>query len=439
MSEPFRQVVECARALVGGEEVRDFAFLVEGEYYDLNAKILSTGSIANLRAAQPAVNRKVIDGNAVVAPGFVNAHSHAYQILLRGWADDLPFDRWRAEALYKIIPQLTPDEVYVVFYAAFLEMAQRGITTVVEFFYLNGCGIEHALAAIRAARAADMRLILARTWMDAEYAPELFRESIDQAQRDTQRLIDLHPEVLICPAPHSLHAASADMIREAVSFARSRHLPTHIHVAEAEYEGAELKAKTGMRPVQYLSEIGALYEGLVAVHAIYVSDEEKKMLAEAGAGIVHNPMTNQYLGDGICDIVRYCELGVPIALGTDANVHPSILEEMRAAALLAKVMHRRSDALDAKSAWNMGTAGGGAVLHHPVGDLKAGMYADYIVVEPDRNVHPWTPIINGIVYAGDSSWIRERRAGFSEEPDEGALGPGMVDESLRKIRERLSF
>lgn len=433
-------IVECARALVGGVERTDFAFLIEAQAGDKDATIALTGSIDELRRSHPARGRRVVGADAVVVPGFVNGHSHAYQILLRGWADDMPFERWRREALYKIVPQLTPSDVYVVFCAAFGQMLKNGITTVVEFFYLNGQGTDHAEAAIRAARDTGIRLVLARTWMDAESAPALFRESIDGAVRDTQRLIDAHPDIMICPAPHSLHAASTDMIREAVAFARAQGLPTHIHVAEAPYEGDELRAKTGFTPVAYLSEIGALYGKLVAVHAIYVSEDEKKMLADAGASVVHNPMTNQYLGDGICDVVRYRQLGVPIALGTDADVHPSILEEMRAAALLQKVMHRRADALDARSAWQMGTREGGRALHVPVGDLVAGMYADYLVLAADEDVHPWTPFLNGLIYAGHARWIEDRKVGCGDLlRNEAALGPANLRAELRKIQERLHF
>ena len=111
--------------------------------------------------------RTFFPADRLVVPGFINGHSHAYQILLRGWADDWPFAKWRSDALYRVVPQLTPDDVYWTFVAAFSEMLAAGITTVAEFFYLNGAGNAHAEAAIRAARDTGIRLVLARTWMDA--------------------------------------------------------------------------------------------------------------------------------------------------------------------------------------------------------------------------------------------------------------------------------
>src|SRR5207248_11280102 len=142
---------------------------------------------------------------------FVNGHSHAYQILLRGWADDLPFSRWRSDALYRVVPQLAPQQIYDTFVVAFDEMLGGGITTVAEFFYLNGAGNAHAEAAIRAARDTGIRLVFARTWMDASYAPQEFRETIDTAAERTAALMSQFPDANVCVAPHSLHAASHDM------------------------------------------------------------------------------------------------------------------------------------------------------------------------------------------------------------------------------------
>ena len=134
----------------------------------------------------PGAQTRAYGEHELVMPGLVNGHSHAYQILMRGWADDLPFARWRSDALYKVVPRLTPDQIYWTFRLAFDEMLAAGITTVAEFFYLNGAGNAHAEAAIRAAKDAGIRLVFARTWMDADYAPPAFRESIEDARSRTE-------------------------------------------------------------------------------------------------------------------------------------------------------------------------------------------------------------------------------------------------------------
>ncbi len=159
------EFVRCARAIVSGELRRDYAFIVR------DGKIVDAGDFHEVRARARDPEVRSFPADRLVVPGFINGHSHAYQILLRGWADDWPFAKWRSDALYRVVPRLTPDDVYWTFAMAFSEMLAAGITTVAEFFYLNGGGNQHAQAAIRAACDTGIRLILARTWMDAPHAP----------------------------------------------------------------------------------------------------------------------------------------------------------------------------------------------------------------------------------------------------------------------------
>ncbi|MBC5829491.1 MAG: amidohydrolase family protein [Candidatus Eremiobacteraeota bacterium] len=401
------EIVLCARALVQGLVRRDYAFVVA------DGRIIAAGDVASVRRDYPQYPTRSFDASNLVVPGFVNGHSHAYQILLRGWADDLPFERWRTEALYRVVPRLTPQDVYWTFVVAFSEMLTAGITSVAEFFYLNGAGNAHAEAAIRAAMDAGIRLVFARTWMDASDSPTAFTETIEQAIRRTEALIEQFPGTTICPAPHSLHAASPSMIREAAGFARARSLPMHIHVAEAAYEGQRTIAEFGHSPVHLLAHLDVLFPGAVLIHGIYVDEDEKDAIAQTGASVIHNPMTNQYLGDGICDITGYRRRGVAVGLGTDANVNPSILSEMRSAALLQKVKNCDASALAAGDAFAMGTWKGSAALGAPAGDLQVGSVADYCVVDR-TNIDPWSPALNALVYRANTSWVRKTFVGGRE-------------------------
>ena len=393
------ELVRCARALVSGELREDYAFVVR------EGKIVAAGDFRAVRAAGRNLRARSFPADRLVVPGFINGHSHAYQILLRGWADDLPFAKWRSDALYRVVPQLTPEDVYWTFVAAFSEMLAAGITTVAEFFYLNGAGNAHAEAAIRAARDAGIRLVLARTWMDAQYAPPEFRESIELAAERTLELMRRFPEANVCVAPHSLHAASHEMIRAAAEFSLKRDCMLHVHVAEAAYEGEETQRRSGCTPVALLDDLGALNQRTVAIHAIYLSDDDANLLATRGARVVHNPMTNQYLGDGICDLVRLQRLGVTVGLGTDADVRPSLIDEMRAATLLQKILHLDGAALSARDAFALGTAQGARALRIPGGDLVAELPADYVVLDASK-IDPWSPPLNALVYRGEDAWVQ---------------------------------
>jgi 5-methylthioadenosine/S-adenosylhomocysteine deaminase len=393
------ELVRCARAIVSGELREDYAFIVR------NGTIVATGDFRDVRDRARDLDARSFPADRLVVPGFINGHSHAYQILLRGWADDWTFERWRSDALYRVVPQLTPDDVYWTFVAAFSEMLGAGITTVAEFFYLNGAGNAHAEAAIRAARDSGIRVVLARAWMDAEYAPPAFREGIETAAERTRELIDRYPDAHVCVAPHSLHAASVDMVRAAAEFARQLDCMLHVHVAEAQYEGNEVRDRFGRTPIELLDDLGALNERTVAVHSIYVDDEDRNRLAKSGARVIANPMTNQYLGDGICDVASLQRLGVTVGLGTDADVRPSLIAEMRAVALLQKIRHLDGAAFSAQQAFALGTAQGARALRIGGGDLVADSPADYVVLDASR-IDPWSPALNALVYRGDDAWVQ---------------------------------
>ncbi len=423
----------AARALVGGEERSELAFLVENGRF---AKIGDAKQMT-IEAARNGTKTRRFPEDRLVVPGFINGHSHAYQVLLRGWADDWSFDKWRSDALYRVVPQLRPEDIYWVFVFAFSEMLAAGITSVVEFFYLNGAGNAHAEAAIRAARDTGIRLVFARTWMDASYAPAAYRESIDLARSRSEELLQAYPEINFCVAPHSLHAASPAMIEAAAAFAAEHDCMLHVHVAEAAYEGAATLAEHGATPIRLLDRLGALNERCVAVHAIYIDDEEQALLAERGARVIHNPMTNQYLGDGICDISGLRALGVPIGLGTDADVKPSAIDEMRAASLLQKIARTDGAAFGARAAFDLATASGARALRLDAGRIEVGAFADFVVLDA-RGIDPWAPAVNALVYRGEDAWVQGTFVGGTRvagrEPSAAATA---ARERLREIADRL--
>jgi 5-methylthioadenosine/S-adenosylhomocysteine deaminase len=425
------ELVRCKRAIVSGMLREDFAFVVR------DGTIVAGGDFLDVRDGARDLDSRSFPDDRLVVPGFVNGHSHAYQILLRGWADDWPFAKWRTDALYKVVPQLTPDDVYWTFVAAFSEMLAAGITTVAEFFYLNGAGNAHAEAAIRAAADTGIRLVFARAWMDADYAPPQFRETAAVAAERTRELMEGYPGANVCVAPHSLHAASHDMIRAAAEFAREFDCMMHVHVAEASYEGRQTLERYGATPIALLGKLNALDERTVAIHAIYVSDAEKEAIARAGARVIHNPMTNQYLGDGICDVTGFAELGVTMGLGTDADVKPSLIDEMRAAALLQKLRRLDGSALPATTAFALGTAQGAKALRVAAGDLLAGNAADYVVLDASK-IDPWAPPLNALVYRGEDAWVQGTFVGgrrvYVSEPSQLAR---LAWEAAAKIAKRL--
>jgi 5-methylthioadenosine/S-adenosylhomocysteine deaminase len=285
-------------------------------------------------------------------------------------------------------------------------MALHGVTTVCDFFYLNDGGNENARAVIAAATRIGLRIVLARCFYDWDGAPAGYRESVPDARA---RFLDLHrehaeaPLVRVQPAPHSLHGASAEMIRAGCEAARAVGEPWHIHLAEERYQVDDARARYGATPLRVIEQLGLLGPDLVAVHGCWFDADERALLAERGAGLAYNPNSNMFLGDGVTDVVDLHARGARIGLGTDggcSNSRVSVFDEMRACALLQKVSRTDGQAIDAETVFQMGTVGGGALLGLPVGRLAAGQRADVVFADlDDPSLWPEQSLAKNVVYS----------------------------------------
>jgi 5-methylthioadenosine/S-adenosylhomocysteine deaminase len=403
------------RCWAGGAVQADWAVRVE------EGRIVAAGPRDALAREADAGEAAVALDGRLLLPGGVNAHNHSFQSLLRGLGDDLDFMGWRDRVLYPFSRRLGPDGIETGAAFAFAEMLRHGITTVVDFFYVQGGGNANAEAAIRAARRVGIRLVLARAFYDWAGAPPEYRETVAEATARCRALMARHagdPTVTIQPAPHSLHAASPDMIRAAAALADEAGVPFHIHVAEYRAEREQVEARHGATPVRLLDRLGVLGPRTIGVHCVWLDDAEVRLLAERGARVAYCPSSNMILGDGVTKLRAMRELGVPVALGTDGgctNNRLSIFEEMRMAALLQKVTHLDGAAFTAEEAFRMGTAGGGDVLGLPVGEIAPGRLADLVALDLGHpSLHPPTALLKSVVYALSPQaitdvWVHGRR------------------------------
>ncbi|HYY94297.1 MAG TPA: amidohydrolase family protein, partial [Pyrinomonadaceae bacterium] len=324
-------------------------------------------------------------------PGMVNAHSHAFQRVIRGRTEYRgahaadSFWTWR-EQMYEAASRLTPEDIYDASRMAFLEMILAGITSVGEFHYLHRApeGKEYedpnllAKQVVRAARDTGLRVALLRVAYERagfqsppderqrrfiEPDPETFIRHADALVRDVAALepscgeafdfkasgdepphgarsddglAGSRPPSGSCPAsawvgvaPHSVRAVSARYLSDVNAFANTRSLVVHMHVAEQPAEVEACREETGRTPVALLADGGVLGPRFTAVHAVHVTPEEVETLARAGARVCACPTTERNLGDGVVPADLFFGAGVPIALGTDSHAQIDLLEDAR--------------------------------------------------------------------------------------------------------------
>lgn len=391
------EAIRAAKVWRGGAFEDDAALLIEGGVIR---------EVGDPRSFPPGTD--VTDwGHVAIVPGTVNCHGHAFQNLFKGVADDLPFERWRDDVLYPLSAGLDRNAVYTGALFAFAEALAAGVTTTVDFFYLHDAGNANADAVLEAARDAGIRLVMARSFYDVDAptkAPPRYREPAAEAR---ERLLDLarrhrgEDRLAVQPAAHSLHAATPETIRIALEMAEQMDAPCHLHLAEASYEVDQVRERFGRTPARLLHDEGLLSERLVAVHGVWLDDEELDLFASSGAALVHCPGANAFLGDGVARLPEMLARGIRVGLGPDggcANNRQSVFDEMRQASLMAKARLRDGAAVDAATMFRLGTASGGDVLDLPVGELAPGQAADLVALDlTDLSLQPLETLDRHIV------------------------------------------
>lgn len=405
---------------------------------------VSDGVIIRVGPIQQLNRKPVVDlGEVAIVPGTVNTHTHSFQSLVRGFADDLSFFDWRDKGIYRISEYLKTEDIYTGALFAFGEMLKNGITTVCDFFYLQDGGNNNARAVIRAAKQLGIRLVLARCFYDWEKAPKKYRETKKEA---TERCLELMREyrgdkkVTIYPAPHSPHAASAEMIQAGYEVAAQNNTFFHIHLAEGRYEVEEIQKKKGVSPLFYLDQLGVVTEKMVAIHGVWLSESELDLMTERGVKLSYNPSSNMFLADGVTPIKQMLDRKITMGLGTDgacSNNKTSIFEEMRMAALLQKVHLMDSSAVTAEEVFQMGTSNGGRLLGLPIGKCEPGYKADFVTLNLNAlELHPLENLHKNIVYSFSPSTIMEV---FVEGENLFSSKGGLLRVSEKEITDRVRY
>jgi formimidoylglutamate deiminase len=272
--------------------------------------------------------------DTLTLPGFVDAHSHAFQRALRGRAEGGDFWAWR-ELMLELAGEQTPESVRVDYEATYAELRAAGYTAVGEFHYL---GEPEARSAVEAAGAAGIEIVL----LLAAYARGGLERFRQPSVVDYLRQIEgLRAEgVAVGLAPHSVRACPPDWLEEIARYSERERLPLHVHADEQPREIDECLAEHGVRPIELLAGAGCLSPRTTVVHATHASDRELDLIADAGARICLCPTTEANLGDGFAPVERICERGIGICIGSDSNVRIDPLEELRE---LEGIARRRSE------------------------------------------------------------------------------------------------
>jgi 5-methylthioadenosine/S-adenosylhomocysteine deaminase len=418
----------------------DVTVIRDGAVAVKDGRILDTGSHEELSRRYEAA--RVLGGRGkAVLPGFVNTHTHAPMVFMRGLADDLPLKEWLEENIWPTESRwLSGEFVTDAASLACLEMLKAGITSFCDMYFF-----EDEVGSV--AKSMGMRALLGAGILDF---PTKLTMCADDCLENAERLIEKWKGdefISTSIAPHSAYGCGAETLGKVLDMAERHGVLMQIHLAETRWEVEEIRKNHGKTPVMHLDSVGMLGRGLVAFHCIWVSEEELSLLAEKNVGVSHCVKSNLKLASGIAPVARMLEKGVRVSLGTDgaaSNNSIDIMSEMSTAAKLHKAISEDPTVLRAPTALKMATRWGAEVMGMgDVGSLAPGKAADLIVVNLDKpHLSPLYSICSHLVYSARPEDVEDVMVGGKVVVEGGRLVTADEEEILakaqwwgRKIRE----
>jgi cytosine/adenosine deaminase-related metal-dependent hydrolase len=370
--------------------VRNGAVAVDGD------RITAVGTLADVRAACPD-SAEVDFGQAVVMPGFVNAHSHLEYTTFRGLLDDEEFGDWILQ-LVDVKASLTPEEYLFSARLGAAESIASGVTTVADTSYSG--------RAVQAATEAGLR---GRLYLEVFGIDDT---RLDQTLADVQTRLatareQASPIFDIGLAPHAPYTVSSRLYQAIAALSREQGIKVSGHVAESREELTYVRSGSGkfahdfrekmgwermlvqpygVSPIKYLQQWGVFDENFLAAHCVLANTEDIAILKSKNAAVAHCPKSNAKLGCGVAPLIDLLHAGVRVGFGTDSPASSNIIDmfdEMRVALFLHRAVERDVSVLDAATCVRIATLGGAEALglSAQVGSLEAGKCADFIAVD----------------------------------------------------------
>lgn len=425
-----KTLIRNARVLTFDAQDREYQradILIDGD------RIVAIGS-GPLPGAEGA---KVIDAAGKLAmPGLINGHFHSQASFLAGALANRPLELFM---LFEVPPSgtTTPDArlTYLQTMLGAIEMLKCGVTAVHDDAFHNPYPAQDSISALMRAYAdSGLRATVAINHQNLveyeklpfldELLPADIRREMERAPRSTTAdMVDLYRwffaawhgaengRLRVAMSNSAPQRVSEDYFAFLSSFSREHDLPFNIHLLETKTQRVLGQTRWGKSLIRYVHDLGFLDERVMAIHAIWVDDDDIALLANAGCVVAHNPICNLKLGSGIMPFRKLRDAGVPIALGSDEKAADDSTD-MWAVAKMASLIHRVTDPdylrwPEPKEILGCLLHGGARGMRHSkIGALEAGKLADIILLDLDHPAFtPLNDVHNQLVYCANSSAV----------------------------------
>ena len=383
---------------------------------------------------------KVIDASErIVIPGLVNAHAHSAELFAKGRAEALPMDLAYLKSTGMVVAPMQepagPDEIYARTLLGGIEMVRRGVTTVVDdVLHVPDFNTDSVYAVMKAYQDLGLRarvtgMLINRPWFEfvpfvrEVMPPTLLAKFANISCPSAEELLtwcrqiiqETHSDgarVQFIISPCGPERCTPELLVGVSQLAQEWNLPVPLHVQETLANAVSGHLFYGGTHVKYLDSLEFLNERTVLIHAVWLTDKDIQRLADRGAAVIHNPVSNMKLGAGIAPVRKLLGAGIRVGLGCDGfscNDSQNMFETMKVAALLQNVTTAIYDKwLSPDEVFRMATEGGASayLMGEQVGRVAAGYKADFVLLDLDTpTFRPLNNALHQIVYCENGASV----------------------------------
>ncbi len=338
----------------------------------------------------------------IVMPGFVNSHAHMPMTIFRSLAEE-DNDRLKKYVFPIEGKFITPKNVQIATNFCLLETIASGQTTIADMYYYDK-------EIADCFKEANVRMLACETIIDE--GGDTFNSELGQIKH-FNNLVDNYSDdelINVCIAPHAPYTNSLDKLKECKKISDDKNIPMMIHVSEMIFEKGEYKGYASV--IQFLDAHDLIDSKTILVHAIYLEEEDYKIIAKHNAKVAHCPVSNAKGGRAIMNLAKLYENNVTVGLGSDGAMSGNRMD-LHSSMYFASKIHKHANAnrgfLKNSEVIKMATIDSAKVLglDHLIGSIEVGKRADLIVIDPNKiNMAPVYDVESSIVNTLDSSNIK---------------------------------
>jgi len=340
---------------------------------------------------------KVLDaGGRIIAPGFISAHSHIYMSPLRGLGHDQNLYGW-FKAWDYYLKHTTAEDIYWFTLHGSVDFVRNGITTAYDFTYSGEVdektddpsqaqSVGYVKPGPFEENQIQAKLDSGMRFIDSVWLPEIgsdeeIRGRFEKLLAWTKKKMEDPQFFKMAISGSQQFAPTPRTARLEAAFMKDFGLMNQSHFLESPNAVTEQQKK-----FDWYLEAGALSPDFIFGHFIHVNDYILETVQETGARMSWQPTSNGRLADGIADIVKYRELGIPVAVGLDDQSCTDVsdpYQNLRIGLYTMRALHERSDVLSVYDMLYLHTLGSAEVLNieDDVGSLAPGKFADFLLVD----------------------------------------------------------